>query len=185
MKLLKLATVGLLLSVGQVHAQDAVPSSQEILDALLPTGLDGRKIKGARSLDGKLDSSRGVKVVEGKEVSFINLQIPFEYDSDRLSNDAALTLQSLAKALTDEKLKDARFRIVGHTDARGSEEYNLDLSQRRARSVTEYLATNYDIPAERVEVSAKGKSELLPGFDPEDERNRRVEVQNIGAGAEE
>jgi outer membrane protein OmpA-like peptidoglycan-associated protein len=180
MKTLHLATLAALLLVQPGWAQEAVPSSQEILDALLPTGLDGRRIKGARSLDGKLDSSRGVKVSDGKEVAFINLQIPFEYDSDRLSNDAALTLESLAKALSDEKLKGSKFRIVGHTDARGSEEYNDDLSRRRARSVTDYLAANYSIPADRIEVAAKGKSELLPGIDPEDERNRRVEVQNIG-----
>lgn len=181
MKTVRFVALGMLLSLQPAWAQDAAPSTQEIVDALLPTGLDGRKIKGARSLDGAFDKSRGVKVIEGKEVPFINLRVAFEYDSDRLSNDAMLTLQRLGEALGNDAFKDSKFRIVGHTDARGSEDYNQDLSKRRAASVTDYLASRFRIPAERIEVAARGEGELLAGIDPEDERNRRVEVQNIGA----
>jgi len=184
MRFAKLAIFGFALMLQPAFAQDTTPSTQEIVDALLPTGLDGRKIKGARSLDGLLggnSTGRGVKVIQGKEVPFIDLRVAFEYDSDRLSNDAMLTLKNLGEALGDEAFKNSRFRIVGHTDARGSEDYNYQLSQRRAQAVTRYLAANYAISPDRIEVGAKGKTELLADIAPEDERNRRVEVQNITA----
>lgn len=188
MKLAPALALAVCFALQPAFAQDAgTPSSQEIVDALLPTGLDGRKIKGARSLGGLLNtrevatSGRGVKVIEGKEVPFIDLRVAFEYDSDRLSNDAQLTLRNLGEALRSDNFKESRFRIVGHTDARGGEDYNMELSQRRARVVTDYLAANFGIDRERLEVSAKGKSELIDGIAPEDERNRRVEVQNISA----
>lgn len=189
MKVLRLAALSLLsffLANLTVAADEPVPSSQDIVDALLPTGLDGRKIKGARSLDGLLggkDSSannRGVKVLQGKEVPFIDLRVAFEYDSDRLSNDAMLTLQRLGEALSSEALKASQFRIIGHTDAKGSVEYNDDLSRRRALAVVKFLLVRYQFDTDRLKVDAKGKSEPLPDIPPEDERNRRVEIQNIG-----
>lgn len=183
MRTVKLAAFALLFSVCPALAQDDTPSRQEIVDALLPTGLDGRRIKGARSLDGMLDGSRGIKEIDGAEVPFINLRVLFEYDSDQLSNDSMVTLRNLGEALSDESFTNSRFRIVGHTDAKGSDVYNNDLSQRRARAVTNFLTTNYNIPSERVDVAGKGKSELLPELAPEDGRNRRVEIQNITATA--
>lgn len=179
MKLITLMAIGTLMSLSPAVAQESTPTTEEIVDALLPTGMDGRKVKGARSLDGKLRNDRGVKVIDGKEVSFIDIRVKFEYDSDKLSNDAMLSLQQLGKALTDEKLEKAAFRIVGHTDARGTEEYNQDLSWRRARAVTQYLQTHFNLPQGRIEVSGKGESELREGLLPEDARNRRVEVQSF------
>ncbi|MEO1987229.1 MAG: hypothetical protein ABGX47_11375 [Martelella sp.] len=107
MKLFTLVAIGTLMSLNPAMAQDSTPTTEEIVDALLPTGMDGRKVKGARSLDGKLNNDRGIKVIDGHDVSFIDLRVGFEYDSNALSNDAMLTLQRLGKALTDEKLGNA------------------------------------------------------------------------------
>lgn len=184
MKLFKLVFLGAALAVFPAQAQEVTPSSDEIIEALLPMDAAGRRVKGARSLVGEPGEEerqgRGVKVVGGEDVPFIDLRVAFEYDSDRLSNDSMLTLQRLAAALSNEQLQGSKFRIVGHTDARGSVEYNQDLSERRARSVVQYLVEHKHITADRVEVAARGKSELIEGIDPADERNRRVEIQNIG-----
>lgn len=183
MRFASMLFMGVVLAVHPVSAQE-VPTTDEIVDALLPVDSQGRVIKGARSLDltGERASKpgRGVKVEEGKQIAFIDLRVAFEYDSDRLSNDSMLTLQRLAAALSNEQLKGSRFRIVGHTDARGTAEYNQGLSERRARAVADYLLEHEYITQDRLEVSARGKTELIAGFAPEDERQRRVEIQNIG-----
>lgn len=161
-----------------VTASDDAPTSQEIIDALLPRGLHDAK-RGARSLDAAL-GGRGITVSgDEPEIPSINLRVAFEYDSDALSNDGMLTLQRLGEALTNDALANARFRVVGHTDARGTDEYNDDLSRRRASAVTRYLGLKFGVSEERLDVAGRGKQHLIDGIPPEDERNRRVEIQNI------
>jgi len=64
--------------------------------------------------------------------------------------------------------------IEGHTDATGSDGYNLRLSRLRAMAVAEYLVKRRDIDPERLRVAGKGRSEPLTD-DPYDPRNRRVQ----------
>jgi outer membrane protein OmpA-like peptidoglycan-associated protein len=64
--------------------------------------------------------------------------------------------------------------IEGHTDALGSDRYNLELSERRAIAVARYLVVHHGIAPERLQVAGKGKSEPLLS-DPYDPRNRRVQ----------
>jgi len=75
----------------------------------------------------------------------------------------------------------ARIEISGHTDSRGSEEYNLNLSQTRASSVMSFLVTN-GVKAERL--SAVGYGETNPIADNETDvglaRNRRIEFNVEG-----
>ena len=68
--------------------------------------------------------------------------------------------------------------IEGHTDSRGKDVYNQQLSERRAKAVREYLIANYPIEAKRL--IAVGKGERMPVADNATEagraENRRVEV---------
>jgi outer membrane protein OmpA-like peptidoglycan-associated protein len=69
-----------------------------------------------------------------------------------------------------------KLQIIGHTDNKGSEEYNLDLSTRRANSVKKYLISkgvNQDI----ITSEGKGETEPIDTNDTEQgrEKNRRVE----------
>lgn len=75
---------------------------------------------------------------------------------------------------------DMRVRIDGHTDARGSDAYNQDLSERRARSVKDYLV-QAGIPADRLESQGFGESRpVAPNDTPENlQRNRRTELTVI------
>lgn len=164
-------------------AQDSNPSSQQIIEALLPLDMHGQRIKGARSTDALFDgaaSSRAIKVVDGVQVPTIDLRVAFNYDSDQLSNDAHLVLERLATAMSSPELQSSGFRIIGHTDARGSDEYNDELSHRRAAAVVTWLASR-GIDTARIEVGHRGKRELLTDIAGDDERNRRVEIQNTGA----
>jgi len=64
--------------------------------------------------------------------------------------------------------------VIGHTDAKGSDEYNMELGQRRADAVRSYIiAQGY--PAENVgPAESRGERELLPDYDPFSVEQRRV-----------
>ncbi len=74
---------------------------------------------------------------------------------------------------------DATLIVQGHTDTVGSEEYNLELSKRRAQSVVEIL-NNMGISTDRMTVGAVGESELLvPTADGVPEQDNRVTVMRL------
>ncbi|MEM9059082.1 MAG: OmpA family protein [Pseudomonadota bacterium] len=104
-----------------------------------------------------------------------DMLITFELGSDRLSSTAKENLAEFAKALNGTSLKDARFNIDGHTDARGGDIYNLDLSNRRAASVVSYLE---ELGVSRARLNASGFGESKPRVnDPFAAINRRVEAR--------
>ena len=65
--------------------------------------------------------------------------------------------------------------LEGHTDATGSEGYNLRLSERRATAVVAYLAGR-GVARERLQAAGYGEQRLLPAYAPGDDRQRRVEI---------
>lgn len=109
------------------------------------------------------------------EVGAFDLLITFELGSDRLSEQAKRNLDEFARALTDEKLSDIEFNVDGHTDARGSNDFNEELSRRRAESVVEYLEAR---GVSRARLQANGYGETRPRVDdPFADINRRVEAR--------
>ena len=111
----------------------------------------------------------------------LDLEVNFAYDSAELTTDAKLVLDNLGRALVDPSLAKARIRITGHTDGAGGEQYNLQLSKRRASAVVDYLVRVHGIERSRLQVQGKGKSELLDPANPLAAVNRRVQVINLGA----
>lgn len=98
--------------------------------------------------------------------------VPFDYDQWTIREDSRNTLAELAECL--QKLKgDAGIYIMGHADENGTEEYNIALSERRARAVADYLARLGVDPA-RFSIVPKGEAE--PTGDGED-ADRRVEIE--------
>lgn len=104
-----------------------------------------------------------------------DLLITFEYDSDQLTAGARQNLDEFATALQNPGLINKRFVVEGHTDGKGSQEYNMELSQRRASAVVKYLA---DRGVSDAQLSARGYGKLKPrSNDPLDPTNRRVEAR--------
>jgi outer membrane protein OmpA-like peptidoglycan-associated protein len=125
---------------------------------------------------------RGISVEGGGEIverSTVNLYINFDYDSARLAQDGKIVLDRLGAALTDKELSGFEFLIGGHTDAAGSDQYNMTLSQRRAESVRDYLTQNFTIAPGHLVVTGFGESRLLDPSTPLDGVNRRVQITNI------
>lgn len=108
----------------------------------------------------------------------LSLPILFEFDSDRLTPSASKLLDDLADVL--KRNPSDRFIIEGHTDGVGADDYNKDLSERRARAVVEYLATRHSIDRARLESVGLGRSKLVVPNQPGDPRNRRVQILNVG-----
>jgi outer membrane protein OmpA-like peptidoglycan-associated protein len=109
------------------------------------------------------------------------MQLTFAFNSDRLSPEARLTLDNLGKALQSEELKADAFRIEGHTDSKGSRTYNQHLSERRAQSVARYLVERFGIEPTRLQTVGKGEDMPLNPNDPENPKNRRVQIVNLGS----
>lgn len=104
-----------------------------------------------------------------------NLMLAFEYNSDQMTPAAAAKAKTFAAALMNDALKDKRFLIEGHTDARGSRDLNVDLSRRRAQSVADFLVAQ-GVDKGRVEVKGVGPDAPLPGHSASSQANRRVEA---------
>lgn len=105
----------------------------------------------------------------------IDLVVPFEFNSSAFGAAAEAVLQQLALAMQSERLHQTRFLIEGHTDAKGSADYNDRLSEQRARSVAAYLARQ-GVATERLTAVGRGFREPLPGEDPLSPVNRRVRI---------
>lgn len=90
-------------------------------------------------------------------IGWVNIDaIFFDFDRADIRRDAVTTLRSAAEKLGDTGLK---VIIEGHTDNRGSEEYNLALGERRSASVRRYLA-NLGVPMSQMTIVSYG--ELKP-----------------------
>ena len=106
--------------------------------------------------------------------------IRFAFDSTEVLPESRPYLDSVGQMLRLPQAQGKRVLIVGHTDATGAEEYNQNLSERRAAAVRAYLAGRFGIPADLLEVRGVGKREPLLGTDPYAPQNRRVEFHAAG-----
>lgn len=103
----------------------------------------------------------------------------FKYNSYQLTDVARLQLKNLGRALASKKLRPYRYLVAGHTDAKGSRQYNAVLSLRRAESVRTHLVETYGIDPDRLVVLGWGEDRLKSPAKPYSEVNRRVEVALI------
>lgn len=134
----------------------------------------GRQMdKQAEEIKKTVPDAKVERVGEGIVVEF-NSSILFGFDKANLSDDAKANLDKLVVVLNN--YADTDIEIQGHTDSKGSEAYNQDLSVQRARSVSYYL-TDKNISPNRITV--KGFGETIPKYENETEngrtQNRRVE----------
>lgn len=109
----------------------------------------------------------------------IDLQINFDFNSAALTAKAEPQLNSLGQALTSPELAGAIIMLGGHTDAKGSNDYNQSLSERRADTVKRFLIERYKIPAENLVAAGYGETRLKDRAHPYAAVNRRVEIINM------
>lgn len=107
-----------------------------------------------------------------------DLAINFVSGSATLTDSGRRQAQQFLKALSAPQLAGKRYQVVGHTDAVGARDYNVDLSQRRAQAVVDFLVQN---GASRTQFDPKGIGfdRLANPRNPRAAENRRVEFVKI------
>lgn len=129
--------------------------------------------KQAKEIKNTVPDAKVERVGEGIVVEFSS-NVLFGFDSKNLSNEAKQNLDKLVKVLN--LYPDTDIEIQGHTDSKGSNAYNQNLSVSRAKEVSTYL-NNKGIRRDRL--NAVGYGESMPKYNNDTEsgrsENRRVE----------
>ena len=114
--------------------------------------------------------------------------VKFGFNKDILTPKAKEALDQLAGSIASTK--GYIIALEGSTDSVGPADYNYELSQRRANSVIQYLATKYNVPAHKIYVIGLGKDKPVESNKTQAGRadNRRVDVRlmtnTVGAGTQ-
>lgn len=153
---------GVLVEDGTAMGQDSQYQGQGTLDtdgALVvgdPYGSDNSQFSGPQAL---------------RE----NNTIYFKYDSEQIQDDYVGVMQAHAQYLRDNP--DSRIIIEGHTDERGTPEYNIALGERRARSVARYMQ-NLGVDVNQLSIVSYGEEKPVdPGhMENSWQKNRRAVI---------
>lgn len=135
----------------------------------------GKKMdKQARDIKEALPGAEVERVNEGIKLVLGENTVNFGFDSANLTPTAKNNLDKLAKVFKENP--DTNINIYGYTDSKGSDEYNLKLSDRRAHSVVNYLVSK-GISRSRIIAKGMGEADPIASNDTEAGRaqNRRVE----------
>lgn len=107
-----------------------------------------------RELERQRQAAALAAAQEAEAIALITGTVYFDYDQSALSAEARATLEAKVPALQARPA--FRIKITGHTDERGSSEYNLALGLRRAAELKAYLVAN-GIDAARIDISSMGE----------------------------
>jgi len=177
----------------------APPDAAELIEALKPkartrgltlsTPAEAERAKKQKKIIETLKRKgvRGLSVEERKSLSevvsdrpSVDLEIYFDYNSAAITSKAKPTLSSLGKALQAKELEGQSFLLAGHTDAKGGQTYNQELSERRAAAVKNYLMENFNLSDFELVPVGYGEDQLKLQDQPYAAHNRRVQVVNMG-----
>ncbi len=116
-----------------------------------------------------------------KKQTYIDLPIRFGFNSTIVDVESTAQMGQVSRALNGSSLKTKHILIEGHTDDRGSGEYNQRLSERRAEAVRRMLVRTYGLPTSWFETRGFGESRPVAPNDTEAGRtqNRRVTFVNL------
>ena len=111
------------------------------------------------------------------EKSTISASALFDYDSSDLKEEGKVAMSDLKKSIKARDTSVVSIDVIGHTDNTGSEEYNMDLSIRRAEAVREYMVS-HGVDASKINVYGEGESNPAASNETKDGRaeNRRVDI---------
>ncbi len=161
------------ISTGPLHCDKPKGGDRDVLRVIKIASPCAVALPAAGGGDGGLEQA----LANQQKVDIYSIY--FSYNSDALRDESAPAIKAIADILT--RHTDWRLAVNGHTDGIGSDEYNNDLSKRRAAAVVNALVTQYHIGAGRLKSAGFGKSQPKDTNDTLEgrARNRRVELMRF------
>lgn len=170
--------------------QDSIDAARRAAEAKARADAEAARLRAEADARARADAeaarlraeaeARARAAVEAARAAF-GTAIYFDYDRSDLRTDSRAMLDAKLPLLRANP--NVRIRIAGHADERGSDEYNIALSQRRAASAKRYLV-DQGIPADRIDVVGFGEERPAAMGTNEDAfaKNRRDEFEIIVGG---
>jgi OOP family OmpA-OmpF porin len=191
-----LAVLATLCFVGGAHAQKTL-SAEDIVNSLQNKASRSQSSLSAEEILNRIRnlavtpegvaSTSDQDAVERAEIATVvaklpslNMEVFFDYNSASIKPDTLPMIAALGTALGDPRLSGSKFVIAGHTDAVGSNAYNLKLSQARAAAVKKFLIQSFPLDATRLTPLGLGEEQPRDPANPDAAINRRVQVINVG-----
>lgn len=171
----------MLLDAGALEPKDGQAMDADLLGEVKKQGQGAgdaaaTRVKGFSNLDDLLGG--GGRLGGSTAPILMPTDLLFEYGSDQLAEGARLSLMKLGFLI--QKNPNSLFIVEGHTDSFGGEDFNLDLSLRRANAVVEWLRQSLRLGTDRIQAAGMGKSKPIvstSGTVEEQGMNRRVEIK--------
>lgn len=138
-------------------------------------GVIGNKMdKQAKAIKEALPGAQVERVNEGIKITLSENTVNFDFNSAALTSVSKANLDKLAAVMT--QYPDTNINVYGHTDSKGSDEYNLTLSEKRANSVIDYMVSK-GVARTRLNAMGMGEKDPIASNDTDAGRakNRRVE----------
>jgi outer membrane protein OmpA-like peptidoglycan-associated protein len=155
-------------SVARAQEQAQQPTREQVIESL-----KAKQLTRCPQFDPKYGCSVG-------PAARIDVEVRFAFASSALDRAARAQLTALGAELGRAERKGTRLVVHGHTDARGGDDFNQRLSERRATAVKHVLVATFGLPDETVAAVGHGKGELKNTADPFAAENRRVEISAAG-----
>lgn len=169
----------MLLDAGALEPGEGGKMDTGLLDAVKSQGTEtaaGARVKGFSNLDDLLGG--GGKMGGSTAPILMPTDLLFSYGSDQLADSARLSLMKLGFLI--QKNPESLFIIEGHTDSFGGEDFNFELSMRRANAVVSWLRESLGLGSDRIQAMGMGKSKPIApvtGTVEQQGLNRRVEIK--------
>ena len=170
--------------IGGIIGNNVGNKKNSVLGAIIGAavgGAAGNRIgnkmdRNAEAIKTAIPGAEVQRIGEGINVTFDeNSGVTFKLNSAELSEEGKTTLSKMAEVFVE--YNDTKILVEGHTDSSGTEQYNLALSEKRAKTVSEFLISHKVAPP-RITTNWYGESQ--PKYDNETEegrsKNRRVEL---------
>ena len=160
-----------------INAANAARARQDSIDAAARARQDSIDAA-ARARQDSIDAAAR-RLAEARNV--LTAMIYFDYDKSEITEQSRAALDAKLPLLNANT--DLRIRVTGHTDNRGSDEYNIALGQRRAETVKRYLVQR-GIDASRIETVSRGEEQAVAQGEDESawSQNRRAEFEILAGG---
>lgn len=142
-------------------------------------GVIGRKMdKQAREIQNALPGAQVERVGEGIKLTLGENSVRFDFNKATLTPAAKANLDKLIPVF--KEYADTDIKIFGYTDAKGADEYNLNLSQQRAQAVREYFFSK-GLNVSRFQIVGMGEADPVGDNETDAGRalNRRVEFSIV------